>query len=151
MTENDRHDRFAEVLRLTWNMIRAAEHTDDEKQLHQLAGDLVELIVTTWGDANPHNAMESLEGAAIALPFPFAHTVIREATLAWRKRPDYNPEAGGNADHCYLSALAMTENYDLAEHPWADRVATKCVQKDYQHHEMKMRERKVRAMKQAFE
>jgi hypothetical protein len=66
--------------------------------------------------------MEMLEVSTMRLPLSLAHAFVRKVVLGWRKKATYNADAGGGADHCYLSALILSENYDLAEHPWAERV-----------------------------
>jgi hypothetical protein len=74
--------------------------------------------------------MEMLEVFAHCLPVDLAHPLVRSVVLGWREKPTYDPDAGGSADHCYMSALILSENYDLAEHPWAERVLPPTLDKE---------------------
>jgi len=108
-----------EVFATTSDMLRAIRESDDPEALRSLAEHLVPLLVAYW-DAHPHSAMESLLGAARDLPLGLAHPVVRMVVQGWRGKPTYDPTAGTGAQWCYLAALILSENYDLAEHPWAD-------------------------------
>jgi hypothetical protein len=99
---------------------RLSEATEPE-ELRQLSQQFIPLLTDYW-DLHPHSAMEWLESLAMKLPLPLAHAVVRQVVMAWKKKPTYDPDAGGGADHCYLSALILSENYDLADHRWAARV-----------------------------
>lgn len=103
----------------TTDVLREIGKSDDPDALRLLAEQLVPLLVAYW-DATPHSAMESLLSAARDLPLALAHPAVRMVVRGWRQKPTYDPTAGGGADHCYLAALIFSENYDLAEHPWAD-------------------------------
>ncbi len=74
--------------------------------------------------------MEMLEATVKNLSIELAKPLVREVVLAWRNKPGYDPNAGGNADHCYLSALILSDNFDLAEHPWVERVLPKTLNKE---------------------
>jgi hypothetical protein len=69
--------------------------------------------------------MEMLEYTVNNLTVSMANPLVRSVVRGWRQRPNYSPDAGGNADHCYLAALILSENYDLAEPEWASRVLRK--------------------------
>jgi hypothetical protein len=105
----------------TTDVLREIEKSDDRDAIRSLAEQLVPLLVAYW-DVSPHSAMESLLSAARDLPLALAHPVVRMVVRGWRQKPTYDPTAGGSADHCYLAALIFSENYDLAEHPWADNL-----------------------------
>ena len=83
-----------------------------------------------YWDEHPHSAMEMLEATVKNLSIELAKPLVREVVLAWRNKPGYDPNAGGNADHCYLSALILSDNFDLAEHPWVERVLPKTLNKE---------------------
>ena len=89
-----------------------------------MAEDLVPLLVDCWYQS-PHNAMELLVLAATELPLELAHPVVRLVHRGWLEAPTYDPSAGGNADHCYLAALILSDNFDLAPQPWARDVLPK--------------------------
>jgi hypothetical protein len=77
--------------------------------------------------------MELLEYCTMQLPVSLAHAFVRKVVLGWREKATYNPDAGGNADHCYLSSLILSENFDLAERPWVDRVLPYTLDKELNH------------------
>jgi len=95
------------------------QKTENPQEWKSIAHELVPLMIEYW-DLHPHSAMEMLEVCTMYLPVPLAHAFVRKIVLGWRQNPTYAPTAGGGADHCYLSALIFSENYDLAEHPWVE-------------------------------
>jgi hypothetical protein len=97
------------------------KEAEDLEEWRDLSRQLIPLMIAYW-DVHPHSAMEMLEYCTMQLPVSLAHAFVRKVVLGWREKATYNPDAGGAADHCYLSALILSENFDLAEHPWVDRV-----------------------------
>lgn len=104
-------------------------NSEDPSEWRELAHELAPLMVDYW-DIHPHSAMEMLEYSAMRLPLSLAHAFVRKVVLGWRQKETYNPDAGGGADHCYLSALILSENFDLAERPWVDRVLPYTLEKE---------------------
>jgi hypothetical protein len=107
---------------------RLSETTQPEL-LRTVSLQLIPLLTDYW-DLHPHSAMEMLEFVTVRLPLPLAHATVRQVVTAWKKKPTYYPEAGGSADHCYLSALILSENFDLADQPWATRVLPSTLAKE---------------------
>jgi len=103
--------------------------SEDIEEWRKLSVDVAPLMIAYW-DVHPHSAMEMLEVFAHCLPVDLAHSLVRSVVLGWREKPKYDPDAGGTADHCYMSALILSENYDLAEHPWAERVLPHTLDKE---------------------
>lgn len=128
------------------------QSSEDPAEWRRISAELIPIVTAYW-DVHPHSAMEVLEYAVLHLPVDLAHALVRSVVLAWRKKPSYSPDAGGAADHCYLSALILSENYDLAEHPWVERVLPGSLDKDLKwSREMRDRERKlalIRALQQS--
>ena len=117
--------------------------SEDPGEWRRLAAELIPVLTEYW-DVHPHSAMEMLEYTVHNLTVDLANPLVRTVVLAWRKKPDYSPDAGGAADHCYLSALILSENYDLAEHPWVERVLPSTLRKELNSpREMRDRERKL--------
>lgn len=108
---------------------RRLEQTDNPQEWRQLVQQMIPLLSAYW-DVHPHSAMEMLEYSTFRLPVPLAHALVREVVTNWKQKPTYDPEAGGNADHCYLSALILSENFDLADSGWVDRVLEKTLKKE---------------------
>lgn len=71
-------------------------------------------LIDGWKEG-PHSSMELLVCAAEAYPLPIANRIVREVVSNWKVRDDYSWSAGGSADHCYLAALCLTANSDLAD------------------------------------
>lgn len=113
----------------TWEILKEIKDIASHHEVREKCNRLVPLLIAYW-DIHPHSAMESLEYAARVLPLSIAHSVVRQTVMAWRQKSTYDPDAGGNANHCYLSALILSENYDIAEHPWADNILNKTLRKD---------------------
>lgn len=113
MTDRDVRNRVSQLAQLL-------RETEDPKEWMRITQELVEPMIAYW-DVHPHSAMEMLEVCTMALPVAVAHAFVRNVVLGWRKKPTYSPDAGGSADHCYLSALIFSENFDMAEHPWVDQ------------------------------
>jgi len=107
------HSR-ADLVRL----LNHARHTTDQLKL---ANQLVEDFNAQW-DEHPHSAMERLEWVVKELPLALSHALARRIVENWKQKPSYRPDAGGSADHCYLSALILSANYDLADPAWAKNV-----------------------------
>jgi hypothetical protein len=120
-----RDEISSEITRLTH---RLSELTEPE-ELRQRSQKLIPVLTDYW-DLHPHSAMEWLESVTKALPLPLAHATVRQVVTAWKRKPTYDPDAGGSADHCYLSALILSENYDLADQPWAARVLPSTLDKE---------------------
>ena len=118
-----------DVRRLTSECARRAEKTDDLRELRQLSQQLVPLLTEYW-NVHPHSAMEMLESATFAFPVSLAHALVRDVVTNWKKNPTYSPEAGGSADHCYMSALILSENLDLADEGWSDRLLPRTLNKE---------------------
>lgn len=95
-------------------ILREVENTNDLTVLDDKYQDILPKLKKYW-DVHPHSSMEYLQNAAEKFPLEIARKLIREVVLDWKKRPNYSWQAGGNADHCFLSALFLTGNYDLAE------------------------------------
>ena len=94
--------------------LRASE---DRAEWEGIVDEMVPLVIAYW-DAHPHSAMEMLEVTVSFLPVRLAHALVRLVVRGWKAKLNYNPTAGGSADHCYLSALILSDNYDLADQPW---------------------------------
>lgn len=98
--------------------------TEDPSEWRVISIELIPLLTAYW-DVHPHSAMEMLEYTVNNLPVSLANPLVRTVVRGWKQRPNYSPDAGGNADHCYLAALILSENFDLAEPEWASRVVRK--------------------------
>ena len=105
------------------------DKSEDPHEWREVVHELIPLMIEYW-DLHPHSAMEMLEYSVMRLPISLAHAFVRKVVLGWREKSTYNPDAGGGADHCYLSALILSENFDLAEHPWVDRVLPYTINKE---------------------
>jgi hypothetical protein len=103
------------------SLSKKLEQLEDEQELKETTEQLIPVMIAYW-DVHPHSAMEMLEYSTMRLPLPLSHAFVRKVVLGWRQKANYDADAGGGADHCYMSALILSENFDLAEHPWADRV-----------------------------
>lgn len=114
--------RCGELLEL----LRASE---DPNEWANISTELTPMLTAYW-DYHPHSAMEVLEQAVLNLSVELAKPLVRDVVLAWRKKPTYRPDAGGSADHCYLSALILSDNSDLAEYPWAEGVLPRTLDKE---------------------
>jgi hypothetical protein len=143
--EREAEARWA-VVKEAWTLIRRAEAVQDETELKDMAGKLAPMIIASW-DVSPYSAMETLEGTTLALPLNLARTVIKESVEGWRRKPNYKASAHNDAGHCYLSALILSGNYDMAEHPWADGLLAYVLDKDtspsYVPRKMKDRDKKM--------
>lgn len=95
-----------------WQRIREVKGDLTRTEAH--LPHIVQGAIDYW-DQHPHSAMESLESIAHALPFKFAQVAIREIVMQWKSKANYSWRAGGSADHCFLSALFLSGNEDLAE------------------------------------
>jgi hypothetical protein len=135
MTEPSRE----EVQRRVSEIATRIRESENPEEWRDLCSDVAPLMTAYW-DVHPHSAMEMLEALALDLPLSLAHPLVRNVVLAWRAKSTYDPDAGGNANHCYLSALILSENYDLAEHPWAERVLPYTIDKEV-NYERRMRDR----------
>lgn len=101
----------------------------ESREVRSLAESMVPRLIDYW-DKHPHSAMELLECAVREMPLALSHAVVRRVVEAWKRKPSYDPDAGGNADHCFLSALVLSENLDLADPEWVRRVLPKTLRKD---------------------
>ncbi len=111
------------------NLTGRLSKTEDPVQWRELSEQLVPVLIAYW-DVHPHSAMEMLEAATLRLPLSLAHAMVRTVVTEWKKKPNYAPTAGGGADHCYLSALILSENFDLADRPWAATVLPQTLDKE---------------------
>jgi hypothetical protein len=137
----------AEIPMAASKLVNQLRTSEDPKEWRKLSVDLIPILTAYW-DVHPHSAMEVLESAVHSLPLELAHPLVRTVVLAWRKKATYSPDAGGAADHCYLSALILSENYDLADHTWAKRVLPYALDKDLKYRrEMRDREPKLALLK----
>ena len=105
------------------------EEVEDAAERRSLVERLLPLMDAYW-DRHPHSAMEMLEYTVMRLEVSLAHAFVRAVVLGWKKKATYDPGAGGGADHCYLSALILSENYDLADQPWASHVLPQTLSKE---------------------
>ena len=144
----------AEVRDLARRLVERIDRSDDDSELRELARELVPVLIAYW-DVHPHSAMEMLEWSVIRLPLSLSHALVRRVVSRWREKETYDPKAGGSADHCYLSALILSENLDLAEHPWVDDVLPRTLDKELKYprfdrmRDAARREAMVRAIAQA--
>ena len=117
------------VWQQTGQLMSSLRASEDPNEWANISAELTPMLIAFW-DVQPHSAMEMLEQAVINLSVELANPLVREVVLAWRNKPDYDPDAGGNADHCYLSALILSDNFDLAEDPWVEKVLPKTLEKE---------------------
>jgi hypothetical protein len=94
---------------------------DDVALLHAEKPVLFQSLAAAWRDS-PHVAMELLESVVLKFPFPFPGDrvrvladLVREVVTLWKANGNYSWQAGGGADHCYLTALLLSQNASLAE------------------------------------
>ena len=121
--------------------------SEDPNEWANISAELTPVLIAFW-DVQSHSAMECLEQAVLNLSVELAKPFVREVVLAWRNKPDYDPDAGGNADHCYLSALILSDNFDLAEYPWVEKVLPKTLEKELNYkREMRDYDRKFALLK----
>ncbi len=113
----------------TSKLVSLLQSSEDPDEWANISTELIPMLVAYW-DEHPHSAMEMLEVTVHSLPIELAKPLVCEVVLAWRNKPDYDPDAGGSADHCYLSALILSDNFDLAEHPWVERVLPQTLNKE---------------------
>lgn len=76
--------------------------------------EIVSNLIEGWQEG-PHSSMELLVCAAETYSLPIANRIVRKVVTNWKQRDDYSWSAGGSADHCYLAALCLTANSDLAD------------------------------------
>jgi hypothetical protein len=122
MNEEDIRSRASELT-------RQLEQSQESDEIRQLAQQLIPVLIAYW-DVHPHSAMEMLEWTVMCLPLPLSHAVTRKVVAGWKAKETYDPQAGGSADHCYLSALILSENFDLADRPWVDEVLPTTLRKE---------------------
>lgn len=87
----------------------------------ELIAGLARVVISFW-DVHPHSAMEMLWYAVERVGLESSHALGRLVVRGWQAKPGYSPDAGGNADHCYLSALLLSNNFDLAEQSWVQGI-----------------------------
>jgi hypothetical protein len=121
----DPNEVRGEVSRLA----RLIDNSEDPKEWNNHIKELIPWLIAFW-DVHPHSAMEMLEFTTMRLPIPLAHAFVRKVVLGWRKKDTYNPNAGGGAGHCFLSALILSENFDLAEDALLDKELTYTLDKE---------------------
>ncbi len=105
-----------------WESICKIEKTNDIELIAAERDFVCPKAKEFWND-HPHSAMELLECIAEVYPIKVAHALVREIVLDWQSRKNYSWKAGGSADHCFLSALLLTGNGDLAD----DDFISKCL------------------------
>ena len=131
----------------TSKLVSLLQASEDPDEWAHISTKLIPVLIAYW-DEHPHSAMEMLEVTVKNLSIELAKPLVREVVLAWRNKPDYDPDAGGNADHCYLSALILSDNFDLAESPWVKRVLPKTLEKELKYkREMQDYDRKFALLK----
>lgn len=86
------------------------EYPPSDQTVHKVIKSLIE----GWSEG-PHSSMELLVCAADAYPLPIANKIVKNVVTAWKGHPDYSWVAGGSADYCYLAALCLSANGNLAE------------------------------------
>lgn len=101
----------------------------DANERREIARKLVPLMDAYW-DLHPHSAMEMLQYIVMRLEVSLASAFVRQVVSGWKRKDSYDPTAGRSADHCYLSALILSENYDLADQPWAQEVLPRTLSKE---------------------
>jgi hypothetical protein len=111
------------------DLIQRIGSAGNAPEARSLAEHVVPGLIAYW-DRHPHSAMEVLEWAVREMPLALSHAVARRVVEAWKRKPTYDPDAGGSADHCFLSALILSENLDLADPEWARRLLPRTLQKD---------------------
>ena len=122
-------DSRKEVPRVTSELVNQLGSTKKADEWRRIARDLVSPLSMYW-DVHPHSAMEMLESAVRELPVSVAQPMVREVVREWRKNPSYDALAGGSAGHCYLSALILSDNYDLAEPELVKAELSGCLKKE---------------------
>ena len=127
-----------DIRRQTSELVSLLQVSEDPNEWANISIELIPMLIAYW-DEHPHSAMEMLEVTVRNLPIKLAKPLVRGVVLAWRNNPDYDPDAGGSADHCYLSALILSDNFDLAESPWVERVLPYTLDKDL-NYKSKMRD-----------
>ncbi len=130
-----------------WKLVRLLEASEDLDEWANILTELTPMLIAYW-DYHPHSAMEALEQAVLNLSVELSKPLVREVVSAWRKKPNYDPNRGGSAGHCYLSALILSDNFDLAEYPWAEKELPSALEKelnyrDYRHDRMRDYDRKL--------
>ena len=110
-------------------LVGLIDKSEDPKEWMNYTKELIPWMILYW-DVNPHGAMEMLEYTTMRLPISLAHAFVRRVVIGWRAKETYNPNAGGGAGHCYLSALILSENFDLAEDALLEQVLTYTLDKE---------------------
>jgi hypothetical protein len=130
-----------------WEIIQKVENSDDPNVWKEEYQNILPMLKQYW-DQHPHSAMEFLQGAAKVFPLDIAEILVREVVRDWKKRSDYSWEAGGSADHCFLSALFLTGNYDLAEKAHIIKCGKSILDNvQRMNNEVKDKERKIKLLK----
>lgn len=111
-----------------WESIRRVEKSDNPDVIASERAFIVPKAKEYW-DQHPHSAMETLECIAEVFPIDIAKEIVREIVLDWKSRPNYSWRAGGSADHCFLSALLLTGNADLADDEFLDKCFGSVIEK----------------------
>jgi len=111
-----------------WDSICRVEKSDDSRVISSEGTFIVPKAKKFW-DQSPHGAMETLECIAEVFPIAMAKEIVREIVLDWKSRPNYSWRAGGSADHCFLSALLLSGNGDLADDDFLEECLKSVVEK----------------------
>ena len=127
--KNMREDSGVNVSEQISELMSLLRASEDPNEWANISAELTPMLIAFW-DVHPHGAMEYLEQAVLNLSVELAKPFVREVVLAWRNKSNYDPDAGGGADHCYLSALILSDNFDLADSPWVEKVLPKTLEKE---------------------
>lgn len=118
-----------EVRRKTWQLLELLRDSENPDEWIDISTELTTLLAMYW-DIHPHSAMEALEQTVLSLPIKLAKPLVSKVVQTWKSKSNYDPDAGGSADHCYLSALILSDNYALADQPWAKQILTRVLEKE---------------------
>lgn len=110
-------------------LCKELEQTEDAQEWKAIVQELVPVMIAYW-DVHPHSAMEMLEVGTMRLPVSLAHAFVRQVVSGWKQKTSYNEDAGGGADHCFLSALIFSENVELVDPGWVERVLPYTIDKE---------------------
>ena len=113
----------------TWSLVEQLRRSGCTDEWERISDDIEAPLISYW-DVDPHSAMEALEQTVLSLPVDLARPLVCRVVSGWKRNPSYSPDAGGNADHCYLSALILSDNYQLADRDWARLVLPRTLKKE---------------------
>ena len=83
----------------TSRLVHLLQTSEDRDEWENISTELIPMLVAYW-DEHPHSAMEMLEVTVRSLPIKLAQPLVCKVVSAWKNKPNYDPDAGGNADHC---------------------------------------------------